>query len=143
MVEKRQFALGFGVLFAMAAVGVLLADSTREALQRVVLINGLVLMYLCLALVVRETHGAVALFGVKAPVERPTPATFGIVAACCTAGWLSTSLLLSGVPWQTWLAAYVGLLVFGCGTLYLRWRFRSMGPRLVYAIAFFVFAHVL
>ena len=111
--EKRQLANGFGVLLATVAVGVLLADSAREALQRVVLVNGLVLMYLCLALIVRETHRAVALFGTETPAQRPTTATFGIVAACCSAGWLSTSLLLSGVPWQTWLAAYVGLLVYG------------------------------
>ena len=141
--EKEQLAGGFGLLLAMGLIGVLLADGPREALQRVVVVNGLVLMFLCSSLVVRETHRAVALFGAVPPVQRPTSSTFMLVAACCTAGWLSTSLLLSGVPWQTWLAAYVGLLVFGSGTLYLRWRFQSMVPMLLSGIAFVIFAHVI
>lgn len=44
--DKRDLAVGFGILFATAAVGVLLADHPVEAFRRVVLVNGLAPLFL-------------------------------------------------------------------------------------------------
>lgn len=141
--SKKQLAVGFGGLVALAAVGTLLADGPREALQRVMYTNGIMLMFLSGVVGARETCDADGPCRVRPATRWPTLSAFAIVAACCTAGWLSTSLLLGGIAWQTWLTAYVGLLTFGCGVLYLRWRFQSLVPALAYGIAFVVFAHVL
>lgn len=141
--DKKQIALGFGVLLLLAFVGVALADGQSQGLQRLVVVNGMALMFLCLALVVRETRRAGGLLAAESLPPRPARSTFLLVAACCTAAWLSTSLLLGGISWSAWLAAYAGLLAFGCGALYLRWRFRSLMPMLAYGLAFVVFAHTL
>jgi hypothetical protein len=94
-----------------------------------------------LILVPRETRRANALLGEETPVPRPTRAAFVIVAACCTGAWLSTSLLVAGHRWQSWLAAYLGLLILGAGVLVVRWYFRSIVPMFLLAAVFVVFSY--
>ncbi|MXY16237.1 MAG: hypothetical protein F4057_11200 [Acidobacteria bacterium] len=139
--EKKQLAMGFGGLLALAAVGVLLASGPREATQRVVYINGVMLLFVSAAVGSRETCDADGPCRVRPAAPWPTLAMFRTVLACAAAGWLSTSLLVSDIPWQTWLAAFTGLLVLGCVLLCLRWRFESMAPQALAGAAFIAFTH--
>ena len=137
--EKKQLAIGFGVLVALAALGALLADGPREALQRVLYANGLVLMFVSSAVGARETCDAAGPCRVRPAARWPTLAMFRTVAACAAAGWLTTSLLIGDIAWLTWLAASAGLLVFGCVWLCLRWRFESMVPTVLSGFPFIAF----
>lgn len=134
--ERKQLAVGFGALVALAALGAFLADGPREALQRVLYTNGLVLMFLSMAVGARETCDADGPCRVRPAARWPTFAMFRMVAACAAAGWLSTSLLLSDISWLTWLAAFAGLLVLGCVLLSLRVRFKSTVPIVLAGFAF-------
>ena len=111
--DEKQLASGFGLLSALTA--------------------------LRLALVARETNRGAVLSRKKPVARRPAPAMFGMVAGCAVAGWLSTSLLVSGMPRPTWLAAVAGLLVCGCAALFPRWRFEAAVPLALSGAAFVAF----
>lgn len=141
--EKKQLAIGFGVLVTLSTLGALLADGPREAMQQILYINGLVLLVLSSAVGARETCDADGPCRVRPAARWPTPAMFRTVAACVAAGWVTTSLLIGDIAWLTWLAAFAGLLIFGCVLLCLRWRFKSMVPQVLSGAAFLAFVHVI
>ena len=141
--DKTQLAIGLGVLMALAALGVLLADGPREAMQRILYANGMVLMLVSAAVGARKTCDADGPCRVRPATRWPTLAMFRMVAGCAAAGWLSTSLLLSDIAWLTWLAAFAGLLVFGWVTLCLRWRFESVVPMALSGFSFIAFTSAL
>ena len=137
--EKKQLAFGFGVLMALAAFAVLLSHSPRQATQQVLYANGLVLMVVSSAVGARKTCDGPGPCRVRPAARWPTPAMFRTVAAWATAGWLTTSLLIGDIAWLTWLAAFTGLLVFGCVAVCLRWRFESVMPMALAGFAFMAF----
>ena len=141
--DKKQVASGFGLLLALAAIGTLLADGPREGLQRVMYVNGMMLMYLSSAVGARETCDADGPCRVRPATRWPTTAMFRTVVAWATAGWLTTSLLVGDVAWLTWFTAFAGLVVFGCVMLCLRWRFKSLVPLVLSSAAFLAFAHII
>lgn len=139
--EKKQLAIGFGGLLALAAVGVLLAGGPREALQRVMFVNGMMLVFVTGAVGSRVTCDGDGPCRVRPAAPWPTLAMFRTVLACAAAGWLSTSLLLLDIPWQTWLAAFAGLLALGCVLLCLRWRFESPALPVLAGAVFIAFVY--
>lgn len=139
--EKKQYALGFGVLMVLAAFAILLADDPREATQQVLHANGLVLMIVSAAVGAREACDADGPCRVRPATRWPTPAMFRTVAACAAGGWLGTSLLIGDIAWLTWLAAFAGLLAFGCVAVCLRWRYESLVPMVLSGFAFIAFTY--
>ena len=141
--EKKQLAFAFGVLVVLAALGAFLADDPREATQRVLYANGLILMIVSTAVGARKTCDGDGPCRVRPATRWPTPAMFRTVAALATAGWLTTSLLIGDIAWLTWLAAFAGLLAFGCLAVCLRWRYESLVPMVLSGFAFIAFTYAI
>lgn len=137
--EKKQLAIGFGVLVVLAAFAVLLSHGPRQATQQVLYVNGLVLLFVSSAVGARETCDGEGPCRVRPAARWPTFVMFRMVAACAAAGWLTTSLLIGEIAWLTWLAAFAGLIVFGCVWLCLRWRFKSAVPMVLSGFPFIAF----
>lgn len=141
----REFAVGLGALFVLAACWVVMAGEGGAKFQNVLLLNGMAAVHLGAVLVPRETWRPNALLGAKPESPpRPAAATFLTAAAFGAAGWLTTSLaLLDDYRWLSWFAAFAGLLVLGAVMILVRWRFSSISPVLLLFAAFVLFSFTL
>ncbi len=138
----RDFAVGLGALFVLAACGAVVAGEPDAAFHSVLLFNGMAAFHLGAALVPRETWRPSALLGAE-PESPPQPAaaTFLTAAAFGAAGWLTTSLvLLDDYRWVSWFTAFAGLLVLGAAMVLVRWRFSSISPAFLLFAAFVLFS---